>query len=348
MALTSNPSLDLDSFLTVLFTKPGETISIGALLITVLVAAAYLAQLFRKRTGRMPTVKKTLSMIFPRRLVMRKTHLVDLFMLAFSQSALVLLFAWMVISIHFINISVSDLLVWAWGPTRPTTIDTWLVMTIMTVALYLAYEFSYWLDHFLSHKIPLLWEFHRVHHEAEVLSPLTNARVHPIDQVVFTNVTAIITGTVNGILTYAFGQDVGIYTLYGINAILFVFVLVVIQLQHTHVWIPFTGVLGRILMSPAHHQIHHSTSPEHFNRNMGSSLCIFDWLFGTLYIPAKEREKLTFGVEPDHAHHDHQTLEHALLQPFVRAYHHIVPARETSATDDAPRPLIDKPLAPAE
>lgn len=347
-------ALNGGAYLNVLFTQPTETFSFGALIAAFITAAIYLGFVYKKRSGRVPSLKKIVSMVLPRRLVLHRSHLIDLALLAFSQSALVLLFAWMVIGIHFINMSVSGLMVWLLGPATPSSLDTWMVMAIMTVALYLAYEFSYWLDHYLSHRIPFLWEFHRVHHEAEVLSPLTNARVHPIDQVVFTNITAIITGTVNGVLTYAFGQDVGIYTLYGLNAILFVFVLVIIQLQHTHVWLPFTGVLGRILMSPAHHQIHHSTNPDHYDRNMGSTLCIFDWLFGTLYIPSKEREKLTFGVEADHPDHDHHTLYHALIRPFVRAYRHFVPEQTETviATSKTPPVKIEafknKPLAPAE
>lgn len=340
----------LEPLLNFVFTKPNASMSLGALLATFVFASLFVGYTYYRRTGRNPSLKKIIAMVFPRRLVLSKSHFVDICMLVFYKTALVILFAWMVVSIHFINMTVSEVMVYAFGPASPTSLDTWVVMTIMTVALYLAYEFSYWLDHYLSHVIPFLWEFHRVHHEAEVLSPLTNARVHPIDQVVFTNVTALVTGTVNGILTYAFGQEVGMYTLYGLNVILFVFVLVIIQLQHTHIWIPFTGVLGRILMSPAHHQIHHSTNPEHFNRNMGSSLCIFDWLFGTLYVPSKEREKLTFGVEADHPEHDHQTLQHALLQPFVRAYRHIVPepVREDNQAVQSAKTKPDQLLVPAE
>ena len=46
--------------------------------------------------------------------------------------------------------------------------------------LFLAYELGYWLNHYLSHRIAFLWEFHKVHHSATVLTPLTNFRVHPI------------------------------------------------------------------------------------------------------------------------------------------------------------------------
>ncbi len=70
-------------------------------------------------------------------------------------------------------------------------------------------------------------------------------------------------------------------------------------------------------MSPAHHQIHHSRNPAHFNKNLGSCLAVWDWMFGTLYIPGAEPEVLEFGVEPDreNAH----TIRGELIAPFGRA-----------------------------
>lgn len=70
-------------------------------------------------------------------------------------------------------------------------------------------------------------------------------------------------------------------------------------------------------MSPAHHQIHHSSDPTHFNKNMGSCLALWDWMFGTLRVPAAEREKLAFGVEPDRA--DAHTIRGELIAPFGHA-----------------------------
>ena len=50
-------------------------------------------------------------------------------------------------------------------------------------AIFLAADFGFFFGHYLGHKVPLLWEFHKVHHSAEVLSPLTNYRFHPLDRV---------------------------------------------------------------------------------------------------------------------------------------------------------------------
>ena len=107
------------------------------------------------------------------------------------------------------------------------------------------------------------------------------------------------------------------YGLSETNIILVFFIYVYVHLQHSQLWISFTGWLGHLFMSPAHHQIHHSRNPAHFNKNLGSCLALWDWMFGTLYIPARQPEKLEFGVEPDreHAH----TIRGELIAPFGRA-----------------------------
>src|SRR5579885_717305 len=66
-----------------------------------------------------------------------------------------------------------------------------------------------------------------------------------------------------------------------------------------------------------HYLSHHARNPAHFNRKLGSCLAIWDWMFGTLYVPARDPEKLEFGVEPDreHAH----TIRGELVAPFAEA-----------------------------
>ncbi len=96
-----------------------------------------------------------------------------------------------------------------------------------------------------------------------------------------------------------------------------VFIHVYIHFQHSHLWIAFRGLAGRVLISPAHHQVHHSTNPVHFNKNLGSCLAVWDWMFGTLHVPAKAPERLNFGVAP--AGCDAQTITEAYIASFPRA-----------------------------
>lgn len=110
------------------------------------------------------------------------------------------------------------------------------------------------------------------------------------------NVLAVLGAAMAGLLCHVFGKAVPIFAIDGKNVALVLFVYTTQHLQHWEVWIPFRGWLGKLLVSPAHHQLHHSADPEHFNCNLGASLAIWDWLFGTLRIPERMSPRLTFGV----------------------------------------------------
>ncbi|MGB8396737.1 MAG: sterol desaturase family protein, partial [Pseudolabrys sp.] len=134
-----------------------------------------------------------------------------------------------------------------------------------------------------------------------MLTPLTNFRVHPVYTWVFTNILAFSAAFANGFGNYMFGETAYQYAMSDTNIILVLFIHACVHLQHSHMWIAFRGVLGRIFVSPAHHQVHHSANPKHFNKNFGSCHALWDWMFGTLYVPEKKREPLTFGFsgQPD-------------------------------------------------
>ena len=183
------------------------------------------------------------------------------------------------------------------GTSHPIHLPMWLVRTLATIIFYLAYEFAYYLDHYLKHRITFLWETHRTHHTAEALTPLTVFRVHPLDSLIFSNIMALTAGPIAGLVNYVCGKPILAFTLSGTNILLVFFIYAYIHLQHSEVWIPFRGLAGRLFMSPAHHQIHHSTDPAHFNKNLGSCLALWDWIFGTLSIPSQESPGLRFGVE---------------------------------------------------
>src|SRR5579864_248392 len=85
------------------------------------------------------------------------------------------------------------------------------------------------------------------------------------------------------------------------------------HLQHSQFWLSCTGLAGRIFLSPAHHQIHHSNNPIHFDKNFGAGLAVWDWLFGTLHIPQRFNEHLRFGTAGD-AHL--KRLIPSVLYPF--------------------------------
>ena len=44
------------------------------------------------------------------------------------------------------------------------------------------------------HRIPFLWRFHQIHHSAEVLTPLTFHRIHPVESLLYDVRGALVTG----------------------------------------------------------------------------------------------------------------------------------------------------------
>ena len=204
---------------------------------------------------------------------------------------------------------------------------------LMTVAMFLAYELAYWINHWLSHRIPWLWAFHKVHHTAESLSLLTNFRVHPVDTIIFYNMVSALAGTTAGILHHVFGPDMAEISVSGTNLFVFLSSIVLNYLQHSHLWMPTTGFWGRLILSPAHHQLHHSTDPAHHNHNLGSTIGLFDWAFGTLLLPTPKRQALRFGV--DGLDYDPHCFKGALLVPFADALRSAAESRLEPSADGA-------------
>ena len=66
-------------------------------------------------------------------------------------------------------------------------------------------------------------------------------------------------------------------------------------------------------ISPVQHQIHHSTNPAHFDRNMGSKLAIWDWMFGTLVLSGNIKY-LKFGLGKEDG--DFDSFWKNILRPF--------------------------------
>ena len=195
--------------------------------------------------------------------------------------------------------------------------------------MFLAYELAYWIDQWLCHNVPALWEIHKVHHTAQALSPLTNFRVHPLETLTFYNIAALFTGAAAGALDHLFGAGHGRAALFGTDVLFLAFMFSVAHLHHSHVWIAFRGPWARVLMSPAAHQVHHSTDPRHFGRNLGNALALWDWLFGTLYVPAARREPLVFGVAGETG--DVHSVTGSLITPVVRALHQMRPGARPPA-----------------
>jgi len=191
------------------------------------------------------------------------------------------------------------------------------VLAAIAVAAALANDFAIYLPHWLQHRVALLWQFHKVHHSAEVLTPLTVFRFHPVDDAL--NVASIvgIVGAFDGVLLGLFPTAVVHQTLFGVNAVLFVFYVGGVHLRHSHVWLAYPRTVSQVLISPAMHQVHHSVDPGHHGKNLGLIFSVWDRVFGTLFIPTSRLE-LRYGLG-DGEETEFSSVRRLYWLPFVKA-----------------------------
>jgi sterol desaturase/sphingolipid hydroxylase (fatty acid hydroxylase superfamily) len=165
---------------------------------------------------------------------------------------------------------------------------------LYTLALVLALDFAKFLAHFLQHKVPVLWEFHKVHHSAEVLTPVTNFRLHPVDVIVEQFLAALAGGLVVGVFASMYPAGVAELTILNIGAIHFFYFLAA-NLRHSHIPLHFGWRLSHVFSSPYMHQLHHSSEARHWDRNYALIFSFWDWLFRCLYVP-RGREQFKLGL----------------------------------------------------
>lgn len=196
----------------------------------------------------------------------------------------------------------------------------WSITTILvlyTIAIVVVNDFFSFLVHYLMHKIPLLWEFHKIHHSATTLTPFTQYRIHPVELIINNIKGLVIKGLITGVFLYFSNGSVSIITFLGVNIFNFIFYFFGANLRHSHVKLKYFNFLETFIISPFQHQIHHSNKREHFDTNLGSRLAIWDYLFGTL-IKSKDIENLTFGLGEEDE--EYNSFLKNLFNPFKNSF----------------------------
>ena len=158
--------------------------------------------------------------------------------------------------------------------------STSIVVLLFTLFMFFIDDFSKYLVHRLMHKFHFLWAIHKVHHSAETLTPLTVYRVHPLEGILYTLRSAVSQGLAISIFIFLFGSSVDLYTIVGVNVLVFIFHITGANLRHSHISISYWSWLEYILISPAQHQLHHLIANEHHDKNYGAVLDVWDWKFG--------------------------------------------------------------------
>lgn len=197
--------------------------------------------------------------------------------------------------------------------SAPSTLE----MIAYGVFIALAWDFFASYAHYLKHKIPLLWEFHKVHHSAEVLTPLTALRRHPFETFISQLIVGFGLAAANFLWFVLFGAPGSTMQVGGLALIIYLWRLLGYNLRHSHIWISYGPLWNNILISPAHHQLHHSRDPKHYDCNFGHIFSFWDRLFGTHY-PPTEKENFEFGIDREE-NAELRSLRALYVRPVLRA-----------------------------
>jgi sterol desaturase/sphingolipid hydroxylase (fatty acid hydroxylase superfamily) len=209
------------------------------------------------------------------------------------------------------------------------------LLFVYGITLFVVFDFSLFISHHLHHRVPILWEFHKVHHSAGVLTPVTTKRFHPGELIIRASIVSALTGIVNGIFGYLLAERLApseYLTISFLNIGIMAFAVnLFANLRHSHIWLSYGYVLSHILISPAQHQIHHSCESRHFDKNLGIVFSVWDWMWGSLYVP-RSKESFAIGLlHGEHEEYDGVIKLYAL--PFQKAAHLVF--RRKKLTDRA-------------
>lgn len=236
-----------------------------------------------------------LAFLFPRRIYRHESSRADITLLVINQITSPLSIAFALTLGGSLASGTSHALTLAFGWDARFDWNP-LAVLAFTLSIALVSDLATYIVHRLHHTVPALWEIHKVHHSAEVLSPLTVFRKHPVFDLINRTLKALLTGPLQGVVFFLFAGPVDAMTAIGANLVFGVFHLAGASLRHSHVWLSYGPVAEHLLISPAQHQIHHSRARRHWDRNFGQVFAVWDWMFGTLYVPER-REELEFGVD---------------------------------------------------
>jgi len=157
--------------------------------------------------------------------------------------------------------------------------DSWPLVAQFALGVAAGDFGAYWV-HRVCHKLPLLWRLHAMHHSSEQMYVFAAARNHPMNAILM-NAAHLIPLTLLGAPVEIIGLTTVFTGLHG-------------MLQHCNVDLKH-GWFNHVFATADLHRWHHSADMEESNRNFGNNLIVWDWVFGTRYLPGGHPEQLGLG-----------------------------------------------------
>lgn len=169
-----------------------------------------------------------------------------------------------------------------WGLLNGVDWPGWVELVLAVLIL----DLAIWAQHLVTHKVPLFWRFHRVHHADRDMDVTTGFRFHPVE------------------ILASMGLKVGLVYALGPSALAVLVFEVLLSgtalFNHANVALPVgvDRVLRLVLVTPDMHRVHHSVHREEHDSNYGFCLSVWDRIFGT-HVPQPKagHDAMTVGLE---------------------------------------------------
>jgi sterol desaturase/sphingolipid hydroxylase (fatty acid hydroxylase superfamily) len=146
--------------------------------------------------------------------------------------------------------------------------------------LFFGQELAYYWFHRCSHRVRWFWLSHAVHHSSNEMNLSAAYRV------------AVTDGITGRLLFYVPLVWLG----FSSDAVFIALDLALFYQFWIHLdWMPKLGPLEYVLNTPSHHRVHHAANLDYLDANYGSTLIIFDRLFGT-FVAERADEPCRYGL----------------------------------------------------
>ncbi|MGC4034707.1 MAG: sterol desaturase family protein [Chitinophagaceae bacterium] len=149
---------------------------------------------------------------------------------------------------------------------------------------YLMWELTYWIWHYLGHRVRLFWCLHAPHHAPAQMN-LTVAWVHFFAEGYYTAAV-----------------QVPLLMLLGVSPAMVAIILVIDGTWGTFIHCGEDafkngrlGWLEKLFVTPSHHRVHHARNPLYMDTNFCVLLPFWDWLLGTLQ-NEKDEVVIEYGI----------------------------------------------------
>lgn len=171
---------------------------------------------------------------------------------------------------------------------------------VQLLILFVVADFIHWNIHRMLHRYSWMWEFHKVHHSVKEMGFAAHLRFHWMESIFYKTAQYIPLAMIGFGLKDFF--------------IVHIFATAIGHLNHSNLNFSY-GPLKYILNNPKMHIWHHAKElpAGTYGVNYGISLSVWDYVFGTSYIPADGRD-IMLGFEDDE--HFPKELKNQLIHPW--------------------------------